>query len=483
MSLARSVGRNTAVQFVGKIVGTVLGVITAAIIQRYLKPEGYGSYTAAMAYVSFFSVVADLGLYLILIRELNKPGTNASQAVGNMLGLRWTSAIIILVGSALISWFLPFYSPAVKSAIQIGALSFIAVAGTQLLVAVFQTHLQTLWVTIAEVSGRVVLLGLVIAVTFMSGSLNWLMAAVAVGSLVNLGLMLISAKKYVELRPRFEFAYWRTIIRDTLPVSISIVLSLIYFKADTILLNVFNKGNYAVGLYGAAYKVLEILITFPTIFVGLILPSLGRTFSSDDKPGFIRVFQRSFEILTILATPILVGGWILSTEILVAIGKQDYAPASGVLRLLLIAVTMSFLNSLSAHTITIINRQRQMVWGYLTVAAVGLITYISLIPSMSYTGAAIGTILTETLTPLIGYIIIFRVMKFRLQLSVIPKTILAAAIMAVTIILLRPVNPWLALVVASGLYAGVIIGTRAVPWQMVKEVIGRPTEIEVLPPS
>lgn len=483
MSLARSVGRNTAVQFVGKIFGTVLGVVTLAMMQRHLQLEGFGAYTAAMAYVSFFSVVADLGLYLILIRELNKPNADTNRIVGNLLGIRWTSALVVLVGSALAAWILPFYTHEVRIAIQIGALSFIAVAGTQLLVAVFQTNQNTLWVTIAELAGRAVLLGLTFAVTVMGGGLNSIMGAVAAGSIINLLIILTTARRYTALRPRFEWTYWRAILIDTLPVSISIVLSLIYFKADTILLSVFRVGEDVIGLYGSAYKILEILITFPVIFVGLILPALGQAFSSDDRPGFIRVFQRGFETLLLLVTPILVGGTILARDILVAIGDESYAPAASILRLLLIAVALSFLNSLSAHTITIINRQRQMVWGYLSVAVIGLAIYLTLIPRLAATGAAIGTIVTEALTPLIGYIIIFRVMKFRLALGIVPKVLLAAGVMTASIMFLRALDPWFALVAGSVAYAGALLVTRAVPWSMIKEVLGRSRTVDVVPPA
>ena len=92
-SFSASIGRNAAVQFFGKIISTLLGLATAAAMQRYLLPSGFGSYTAAIAYTGFFSVVADLGLYLILIRDFNKPGADREKILGNVLGLRWASAL------------------------------------------------------------------------------------------------------------------------------------------------------------------------------------------------------------------------------------------------------------------------------------------------------------------------------------------------------------------------------------------------------
>ena len=483
MSLAASVGRNTIIQFIGKVFGTLLGVITAAVIQRYLRPEGFGAYTAAMAYVSFFSVVADLGLYLILIRDINKPGADVGKTISTMLGLRWASAFLVLGGSALVVWLFPFYSVAVKQAIQIGAISFVAVAGTQLLVALFQSRMNMVWVTISELAGRAALLIGTILVTMSHLGLQTLMLVVAGGSILNLVMLLGSARRFATIRPRVDWVAWKAILRDALPVSISIVLNLIYFKADTILLSVFHKGDYAIGLYGAAYKVLEILITFPIIFVGLLLPTLGRAHASQDRETFLRVFQKGFEVLLLLVLPLIIGGSMLAREILVAIGKADFAPAAPVLQMLLIAVGASYLNALSGHTITIINRQRQMVWGYLSVALIGLLTYITLIPRFSYYGAATGTIITESLAAIIGYALILRVMKFRLWLGVVPKLMLGGGLMAVTILLLRPIEPWLALIAGGLVYVGIVFATRALPLSILRQMVGRSEPVDVLPPS
>lgn len=479
--LARSVGRNTAIQFLGKIIGTILGVVTAGMIQRYLRVEGYGVYTAAMAYVGFFSVVADLGLYLILIRELNKPGADEDRVVGNLLAIRWTSAFIVLTLSAAIIWLIPAYNHTVRVAVAVASVSFVAVAATQLLVGLFQTKMAMIRVTVAELVGRVVLLGGAVVVVMTNAGLYALLGAVVGGSLLNFLIVWWSARRYVSLRLRFEWPYWRTIIVDTLPVSASIVLNLIYFKADTIMLSFFHKGDYAIGLYGSAYKVLEILITFPSIFVGLLLPALGQAFQRGQPGQFQAVFQKGFDLLLMMGAPILVGGWILAQQILVAIGKTEFAPGGPVLQLLLIALLASFLNSLSGHSITIINRQRQMVWGYLGVAVIGLIAYLTLIPRFSYYGAAWGTIVTESLAAIIGYILILRVMKFRLSLRAVPNILLGCAAMGGSMYLFRHQHFLIAGFVGAFVYAAIIVLTKTVPLATLKAMVTRSAPAAIPP--
>ncbi|MBI3573082.1 MAG: flippase [Candidatus Kerfeldbacteria bacterium] len=467
-AFSRAVGRNTMVQFAGKILGTVVGLVTAAMILRYLHPAGNGAYTTAMAYLGIFSVIADLGLYLILIRDISKPGADPDHVVGNLLALRWVSAFLVLGAGAGLVWIFHFTAPE-KIAVLIGTGSFVAIAASQLLIGVFQSRLAMIYVTSAEFVGRLFLLGATWWVIHQHGTLTGIMVAVVIGSLANFLLLWLMVRRFVRLSLRFDWPYWRQTLRDTLPIAVSIVLNLIYFRADTIILRLYHS-QYDVGLYGAAYKILEILNTFPIMFVGLILPALGSAFAGNDQERFRRVFQRGFDLLLMAAVPILIGGSILARPALVLLGQADYAATAPVLRLLLFAVAALYLSSLSGHTVTIIHRQRQMVWTYLTVAAVGMVIYFSLIPKFSLYGAATGTIVTECLMAIVGYILILRVMRFRLRLAIMPKLLLSGLVMAGVLWWLQASNVILAAAVGGLVYLAALLATRAIDPRTIMEI-------------
>ncbi len=481
MSLVRAVGRNTLIQFGGKIVGTAIGLVTVAMMQRALDPSGFGSYTTVMAYLGFLSVVAALGLYLILVRELNRPDANEGKVVGNVLGLRWVSAAVILaLGSALILVF-P-YPPEIERAVWIGSWSFLAIAATQLLNGVFQSRLRMSWSVSGELFGRAVLLAGVWVVVTNGATVAGIMTVSVMSSAATLIVTWIGAGRFVPLRPRFDWSYWRWLLHETWPVAISIVLNLIYFRIDTIFLSVFAP-IHDVGLYGAAYKILEILNTFPIMFVGLLLPVLGRAFADHDPERFRRIFQKGFDLLVVAAVPLLIGGWILAEPVLIAIGGREYAPAAPVLRLLLIAVAALFLNSLSGHAVTMINRQRQMVWGYLSVAVVGVTLFLILIPRFSLYGAAVGSIVTQSLAALIGYVLVLRVMRFRLTLKIFWKIALAAFGMIIVGLLTRPLGLAIALPLTGGVYVLGLLLAKVITADTLKEIISNRPITPPTPPT
>ena len=79
------------------------------------------------------------------------------------------------------------------------------------------------------------------------------------------------ARKYIPLSLAFNFSYWKKLLKTAFPIAVSIVLTLIYFKIDSIFLSLGfinrSSGNPItdVGIYNIAYKVLEGVIFFPLI--------------------------------------------------------------------------------------------------------------------------------------------------------------------------------------------------------------------------
>lgn len=473
MSLTRTIGRNTILQVIGKLLGTLVGFATIALLQRYLfeqtgSTEGYGFYTTILAYLGFFSVIADLGLYLIVVREIAKPGADESRVVSNVLTLRMLSAFILLAASIGIAFTLP-YAPVVKLGIAVGSVNFLFVAMTQVVTGVFQKHFAMRWVVVGEIVGRVFLLGLVFLLASMDASLLAIIAAIAVGSLANLVVIFAGLRRFVRIRLAVDFVYWIYILKETWPLAISVVLNLLYFRLDTILLSVWKSPD-VVGLYGAAYKVLEILVTFPNMFVGLVLPVLAAT-AFVERERFIQVFQRAFDGIAVAALPILAGGFVLARPIIVFIGGRGYEAATPLFQILLFAIAALFFGSLSGYTIVAIRKQRQMVWAYFGVAVLGVLAFVTLIPPYAAIGAAIGAVIAEVAIMLVGFIVVLRTVRFKLSFLTLGKALLASLAM-VGLLLLVPSWPFLLRLLVGGvMYVIVLFMIRGISWREVREIL------------
>lgn len=399
MKLATKIAYNTIIQVISKFIATGLGLIALGLITRYLGQDGFGQYTTIITFLSFFGIIADLGLTLVTVQMISKPGANETKIIGNLLALRLVSAVVFLGLAPLVVLFFP-YEPAVKWGVALVSFSFLFTALNQIFVGLFQKNLRMDKVSIAEIINRVILvIGFFITIKYNFG-LTGILVATVISNLVGFIFHYLFAKKFTRLKLQFDFKYWLKIIKNSWPLAITIILNLIYLKTDTLLLSVIKRPSEIgiiaeVGIYGAAYKVIDVLITFPFMFAGIILPIMTAKWAEGNKEKFNYVLQKSFNVMVIIAVPLVIGTQLLANDIMVLVAGKNFAASGPILKILIAAAAFIFLGSMFAHAIIAINKQRQIIKAYVFTAITSLIGYFIFIPKFSYFGAAWITIYSE----------------------------------------------------------------------------------------
>src|SRR3989344_1477750 len=241
MSLTKSIAQNTFWQILGKIIGTFLGVITIGLLTRYLGQEGFGYYTTALAFMQFFGVLVDMGLYLVLLKEISANPEKENHIFNNILTLRIFSAVLFLGGGALLIFTFP-YPDIVKWSAVIVSVSFLFMSLVQILTAVFQKYLKMGLVALAEVVGRLGFLIVILLFIFYQGNLPALMLGNVANTFIYLVILWFLIKKYVKIQWSFDFGYWKLVIKKTWPIALGIAFNLVYFRADTIILSLYKPA-------------------------------------------------------------------------------------------------------------------------------------------------------------------------------------------------------------------------------------------------
>ncbi len=442
------------IQIAGKVISTILGVLTIAVMTRYLGKTGFGQFTTITAYLQFFGILVDFGLALVVIQMISQPNADTGRIMSNIFTLRFFSAVIFLGLAPLIVIFFP-YSPIVKLGIAITTLSFLFVSLNQIMIGIFQKNLRMDKVSIAEVSGRLALLALVLVFARLDWGLISIMSAVIIGSFCNFLINFLFSLRYVRIRFAFDRKIWKEIISTAWPLAISISFNLIYMKADTIILSVI-KPQADVGIYGATYRVLEILVTFPMMFCGIILPILTAAYASGEMGKFRRVLQRSFDLMSMLAIPLSVGTIMLAKRIMVLVAGKEFEASGDALKIIIVATSIIFIGSLFGHAIVAIKKQKQMVWGYVATAAISLAGYFIFIPKYSYFGAAYVTVFSELMIALLTFAVVYRTTKILPSLAVFMKSLIAAAAMALFIHYIAALNLFLIVSLSMFVYFSVL---------------------------
>ncbi len=456
MNLSTKIAYNTLIQFISKIIATFLGLFTIAFITRYLGQEGFGEYTTATTFLSFFAIIADLGLTITTVQMISKPNVDQDKILGNLLSLRLISAIFFIGLAPVIVLFFP-YSSDVKSAVAIASACFILIALNQILIGLFQKNLRMDKVSIAEVANRIFLLATTIFAIKTNMGLNGLMISMVVASTINFILLYLFSKKYAVIKFRFDFDYWKKIISYSWPIALTITFNLVYLRADTLFLSIINRSSKIgiiaeVGIYGAAYKVIDVLITLPFMFIGIILPILTTSWAKKNKKEFNKIIQKTFNFMVIIAIPIAVGAQYTANDIMSLIAGENFVSSGPILKILIWASTAIFISAIFSHVMIAMNKQKKLIKVYFFIAITSVIGYSIAIYYFSYFGAAWVTIYSEVIITIILVYMTKKYSGFFPNISIVIKALIASLIMAGMIYLFRIDNLIISLILSSIIY-------------------------------
>jgi O-antigen/teichoic acid export membrane protein len=331
----------------------------------------------------------------------------------------------------------------------------------------------------ADVLSRVVLLtGIILSIKIGWGFYG-ILWSIVVSNIFSFAIPYIFSRQLVAFSFAFDKKIWLKIFHQTWPLAITIAFNLIYLKADTLILSLI-KSPAEVGVYGAAYKVIDILVTIPFMFSGLALPALTTVWARGDKIKFNQMLQKSFNALAIAAVILIVGAQFTAEPIMVLVAGKDFAVSGPILRILILAAGVIFLQSIFAHAIIAIGQQKKIIGAYAFTALTALAAYLIFIPRYSYFGAAWSTVYSESAIGIASIYLIYKYVKFIPRVQILLKAMLASIPMTGFLYFLNTSNlinmySWLGLLLAmisAGLiyffFLYILRGLDFLPWKMLK---------------
>lgn len=474
MSLARKLAVNTGVQIAGKMLSTATGVVIIGLLTRRLGLEEFGVYSTANAFLQVFALLLDLGLnvtFTALLGEHADDPAFEKRCVSALFTLRILMCVVVLGALAPMAALLTSYPAPLKWTILLLTASFAFPALNQVVIGVQQRHLRMSMAAVAENVGRFVVLGALLCADRFGLGLLGLSAMISVAAAANFFLNFWSARSFSGLRWSWDPEFWRLALLRSWPVGLSIALNVVYYKADTLILSRV-RPLAEVGVYSAAYRVLEILITVPFIYAGLLLPILATHWAKKDLPRLQTLLRYSMDAMVIGVVPMVLGTWLLGRQIMTLVAGAEFAPAGSVIKILILAVAAIYLNTILSHAIVAIGKQKRMLPFYGLVALMTLIGYLVFIPRFGMWAAAWLTVFSETAILASSFFVTRR----EIPVAITPKTGLAVLLAGAGMMLVAwPVRSvWIGIpIVLSGLtYLGLLFlfgGLRPELWEEIKK--------------
>jgi O-antigen/teichoic acid export membrane protein len=358
-----------------------------------LGQTAFGRFVFASTVTGLLAFGTDLGLAVWTTRSLARRHGDGNQIVALGLALRGFAALPYALGVAAVAAF----------AVQGEARAAIVLLGVAALVNAFVDHLGAIlrgrerFTDEARLNTwRAVLTAAAGLGALTTGrSLESLCGALAAASVASCGYGWFTLTRLYPLRKlrlRLDRSLLQTTLGQSLPIWVAGLLSMMYFKVDTVFLRFF-VGDAELGAYGAAFKFFEGAMVVPAVVLAVTFPQLAR--SHHDPPA-----QRRLEGQVgagLLGLGLLVGGACLfgGAQLVRIIFGPGFGRAVPSLRILALGLPLLYLNYGLTHFLVARDMQRATSWFALLMLVFNVALDVALIPRASGPGAAWATVLTE----------------------------------------------------------------------------------------
>jgi len=388
--------KNTLVLSVGRLMNVLAGVATAALLARCLGTGGYGKYLLLFAYVSLIVEASGVSIEAILVRDLSKNLKSLGVLVSNAI-------LIKIVGGAVGGAFLlpviyltkPDYDlliSGIPASVSIIVSSVIIVY-----VSIIRASLKLEREISVDLIGKFFFLG-ISALSLMIIIKEGVLVAITICFLLSEVLRLIIARKLSRAlsRPeiRIDGKAVKYLLKQSVPLGLANTIASLYRRLDKILITQLI-GFTAVGLYGAAYKFIEIVWIISGIIMTSIYPLLSRDSSAGNRELF-QSYRRALVYNGLIG--IIITIFILTTGrglILFLYGKE-FEGSVGLLFILSFLSPFILVGNILGHIMVILEKQGIP---YITTRVGSLVVQVLLIfllvPLLDIAGVAYSLIITE----------------------------------------------------------------------------------------
>lgn len=469
MTEVKKIAHNTIIQVLGKALTISFALIGFGLMARYLGQEGFGYFSTIYAFLAIFGILVDLGLQMTTTKLISDPKEDEGQILSNALTIRLIASIIFLGLAPLVVLFFP-YPTIIKVGVALASLGFIFHSLTSTLTSFFQKHLIIYKIVIAETVAKIIYLGIIILAIYLNRGLLGIITAVILDSFFALAILIYFALKQISLKPSFDFKVWHKILKTTWPIALTIALNLIYFKGDIFIMSLIRSQS-EVGLYGAPYKILEVLINITYLFLGLILPLLATAIAIKNFEKLKIIIQSTFDFLIILTIPMIVGGYFLGRELMILMAGSEFAISGDIIKILLLATGAIFMAALFGYVVVALDQQKRMIKFYAINAVLSVGGYWILISKYGYWGAAWMTVATEIFILITAAYVMYRSINFLPNLKLLGKSIVASLIMAIPLYVFPNLIFPLAIFIGVLVYFFTLYILKGFDKQMILEIV------------
>lgn len=394
MSKGKSIKINAILNVIRVGLSVIFPLITFPYASRILQVENLGKINYGSSIISYFSLLAALGVTNYAVREGAPIRDNKEKIISfssEIFTINIITTLISYVVFAVLLLILPQLNK-YSTLLLIQSLSIIfTTLSVEWLNAIYEDYL---YITIRSII--VQFLSLIALFLFVKSPKDYITYA-AITVIFN-GLVCIMNLSHCRKNVRFNFKKKCNLKKHIKPMLIFFSNNLavtIYVSADITMLGWFT-GDYFTGLYSVSVKIYQIVKQLLTAMYTVTIPKLSKLSEKSDLSEFKALITNICSSLILVMLPAAIGLIVLAKDIITLISGYTYVDATLSLQILGIALILAISSGILVNCINIpLRKEKISLRATLIAALVNIILNFIFIPLFKQNGAACTTLISE----------------------------------------------------------------------------------------
>lgn len=393
---------------ISKVITLILSFVTTLIVARVLGPEKFGVLNYTISIVGIFAIIANLGVDNIVYKEITKNKESREQILGSSIILKLLTGLIAILLLSVSLFFLN-ETTYIKFLILLLSISFLTQPFT-LLSYDFLKDKESFYVSIAQTVTSFVSSIFKIVITIVTGNLFYFLIILIMENILIGAIYTFQIKKFknrsITLKPTRKMILQITAL--SLPLVFYNAFDQIYSRIDQVMLRSYVDTK-AVGLYSAAVRLTEVWYIIPNILITSLFPALIHSAPTQNE------YRKRIKIFT---TALLSFGLIISTitfflgkYIILILYGAEFIDTTPLLSVYIFSLIGSFLSILIFQDLFINNKYKTLILIPGLIAVLNVVLNVILIPQKGSLGAALATVISYNLIPIIYFLLRNKVYK------------------------------------------------------------------------
>jgi len=337
----KSLKKNTVFSAVKTGASILFPLITFPYISRTLLTDNVGKINFGLSIVSYFSLIASLGISTYAIRECSSVKDDKeklSDVASQIFSINIITTVIAYL--ALLVTIL-FWRKLDNYRVLIVIQSMSILATTLGADWLNQAMEDFKFITIRAITFQ--FLSLILMFVFVHRPEDYMIYAViclistAGASITNIWYR----RRYCKVNFTLKIE-WKRHMTPIIYLFVMVLAQTVFNSVDTTMLGTIH-GDYEVGIYGTAHKILNIINQVIGSLIWVIMPRMSYYFAEKDYDSVNRLLRKVLGFNLMLGLPCVVGCCMLSEDIILVVAGKSYIEAAPVLQILMLGFAISLI--------------------------------------------------------------------------------------------------------------------------------------------